>query len=90
MEEDPKVTPWHESHRPAGAAADWPARCKAWVAQLAAIKPEQTLRTHMACEKCGFLFVVRTSYYSLRASADVYNYGTCCNPDCKHEWSEYS
>ena len=42
------------------------------------------------CEKCNFSRILRTSNFSMRASADVYNYGVCCNPDCKHEWEEVS
>jgi hypothetical protein len=88
--DDHKTTPWHEANRPKDASADWVTRCKAWVDWLATCRPEQTLRTGYPCAKCQFRFVVRTSYYSFRSSADVYNYGTCCNPDCKHEFEDYS
>lgn len=90
--EDPELTPWHRSHTPKDAPepASWPGRCAEWCASLLRDRPEQTLRTHLQCEACGFGFVVRTTNWSMRASADVENFGTCCNPDCRHTWREIS
>lgn len=94
--EDPRVTPWHPQNCPKEStskgepAEAWSSRCRQWCEQLKKEKPDQTLRTHIQCERCQFSFVVRTSYYSMRSSADVYNYGTCCNPDCRYTWEEYS
>ena len=88
--ENPATTPWHARNQPKGASADWSERCRAWVEELGRTRPEQTLRTGWTCGTCSFPFAVRTSYYSMRSSSDVTNYGTCCNPDCRHEWEECS
>lgn len=87
-----EVTPWHPDNCPADVAdrEAWSARCRAWCEAVNVNEPAQSLRTHLRCKKCGFGFLVRTSNYSLRTSADVYNYSTCCNPDCRATETEVS
>lgn len=88
-----KTQPWHAGNRQsldASTAATWSARCHAWCDELMYPGSALTLRTHVACERCGFRFIARTSNFSMRSSADVENEAVCCNPDCKHRWTEVS
>jgi hypothetical protein len=91
-DEDPRTTPWHPSHLPATSTdpSTWTRRCREWCEHLSVAKSGETLRTHLECSKCGFGFIVRTSYYSYSTNEDVHNWGTCCNPDCRHAWEEIS
>ncbi|MDX1959695.1 MAG: hypothetical protein SFU98_14055 [Leptospiraceae bacterium] len=86
-----KAEPWNITNCPDTVQnkEDWSKRCKEWTEELET-KKEFSIRTHYPCPKCRFLFLFRTSYYSLSHTADITNYGICCNPDCKHEWKEYS
>jgi hypothetical protein len=90
---DPIQSPWHPIHarkQTSDERDDWSRRCRDWCALLARERPEQTLGALAICARCQFPFVVRTSRYHLQSTADVYNYGTCCNPDCKYEWEDVS
>jgi hypothetical protein len=52
--------------------------------------PGHSLRTDISCARCGFGSVYRTSNWSMRCDADVWNFGVCASPDCGYTWSELS
>lgn len=104
MMDDPRTTPWHPKNCPGRGTPDWCARCREWCRSLRSKKPRQQLRTDLRCPACGFGFVVRTDNARRQwENADIlasalrddehpqfYDYGTCCDPDCKEEFREYS
>ncbi len=85
------IEPWNISNCPSSVndKEDWAKRCRNFCTESSQRKGF-SLRTHLKCSKCGFGFIYRTSNYSLSHSADITNYGICCNPDCRYEWEEYS
>ena len=71
---------------------DWEEKLESWCTTLCE-DPKYSayvVREDLPCKKCNFGITMRTMNWSRKASADVYNYGICCNPDCKHELEEYS
>lgn len=92
--EDPKKTPWHPKNCPRGEPDRdaWSKACREWCAQFPGgdRMGDFTLRTHLKCPRCKFRFIYRTSYWAMRTSSDVQNFGKCANPSCKHSWDEWA
>ncbi len=88
---DRSDTPWHRKNCPRGVKdkQGWSVQAEQWYHQLDD-KTGYTIRTHMKCPACRFRFIFRTSNYSMSSTADVTNFGICCNPACRHRWEEYS
>jgi hypothetical protein len=92
LDSDPRTIPWHDSHLPPGKPdpAAWIARCREWCQELETGWSGYDIRTHLECPRCRFGFIYRTSNFSMGSDSDVLNHGVCCDPDCKHEWEEWS
>jgi hypothetical protein len=90
-QQDPAYVPWHVANATRRGRDDpvgWSARTRAWCEQTGG--GGFSLRTHLRCPRCRFPFIYRTSNYSLSSSADVQNWGSCADPDCRHSWTEWS
>ena len=85
--------PWNVSNCPPKVKdkADWSKRTEEWIKELNTGEEwrEYSIRDD-GCSQCKFKYYYRTSYYSLRVSADVTNYNIFANPDCKEKWEDFS
>lgn len=88
---DPAEVPWHVANVPRRSREDpaaWSARTRAWCEQIS--DDDYSLRTHLQCSHCRFSFIYRTTNYSMSSSSDVQNWAICAEPDCRHQWTEWS